>query len=94
MLCRNRGDFLLTLASTFGPVRRAKPHYLARLPAKVNRRVVAGDFRHWLRELPAADVNIIGLPAEPDRAQLQELVEHARSTCIFVWDSGRESALV
>lgn len=66
---------------------------LARLPSAVERRVVSGSFRAWLRELPPADVNILGLPLEPKRATLQELSEAASSTCIFVWDSGRESAL-
>ena len=65
---------------------------LARLPKRVQRRVLVGGFHDCLREPPIADVNLMGLPADRDR--MEELIAIARSTVIFVWDSGRESALV
>lgn len=65
---------------------------LARLPNRVRRRVLVGDFHDCLRDAPVADVNLMGLPADRDR--MEELIAIARSTVIFVWDSGRESALV
>ncbi len=67
---------------------------LSRLPAKVRRQVVVGDFHEQLREAEIADVNIIGLPPEPNPKLMREWVEVSHGTCIFVRDSGRESALV
>jgi len=67
---------------------------LARFPSDVERRVVVADFEHALEAERTADVNVIGLPPNCEAAYLRKLVQLARSTCIFVADSGRESALV
>jgi amino acid transporter len=67
---------------------------LARYPASVERRAVAGGFEACLEAAPDADINLIGLPSNRDAAYLRHLVATARSTCLFVCDSGRESALV
>jgi solute carrier family 12 (sodium/potassium/chloride transporter), member 2 len=67
---------------------------LARYPDRVERRVVVGDFEQCLASATTADVNLIGLPANRDAAYFRKLVVTARSTCLFVCDSGRESALV
>jgi solute carrier family 12 (sodium/potassium/chloride transporter), member 2 len=67
---------------------------LARFPASVEREVVVGGFERCLEQAPDADINIVGLPANRDSAYLRQLVTISRSTCIFVCDSGRESALV
>jgi amino acid transporter len=85
---RDRGD--LEAAQRF----QAELCDLARIPNGVTQRVVAGDFERCLEDAPAADVNLIGLPANRDAAYLRRLVAISRSTCIFVCDSGRESALV
>jgi hypothetical protein len=67
---------------------------LSRLPSRVERRVVVGSFEEQLEAVPTADVNIIGLPRRPNPTLMRRWVEVSRSTCIFVRDSGGESALV
>jgi hypothetical protein len=67
---------------------------LARFPQRVSRLVLNGDFETVLTEAPEADVNVFGIPAEPDFDYLTEWIDRTRSTVIFVKDSGRESALV
>lgn len=66
---------------------------LARFPARVKQQVVVGDFEEQLKCATVADVNIIGMPATPDPVLMQRWVGIARSSCIFVRDSGREDAL-
>jgi hypothetical protein len=44
--------------------------------------------------LSNADLDIFGLQPSPDLELCRRLVGRARSTCLFVLDSGRESALV
>ncbi len=65
---------------------------LARLPVQTERRVLVGDFVEQLGARPAADLSIFGLEPEPHHGRLSALVEQTRSTCLFVRDSGRESA--
>jgi uncharacterized membrane protein len=67
---------------------------LARFPRNVERTVLAGGFERCLEDAPTADITLIGLPANRDASYLRRLVTLSRSTCIFVCDSGRESALV
>ena len=65
---------------------------LARLPDGTGRTVLVGPFLEVLKKAPNADLQIQGLPTEPDLARLRDIVERARSSCLFVVDSGRESA--
>jgi solute carrier family 12 sodium/potassium/chloride transporter 2 len=65
---------------------------LARFPARVEVEVYVGPFQDCLADGPTCDVTILGLPPEPERERLVQLVEDARSSCVFVRDSGRESA--
>ncbi len=67
---------------------------LARLPAHVRRTVLVGAFEEQIAAAPVADVSVIGLPPDPDPESIRRMVELTHSTCIFVRDSGRESALV
>jgi amino acid transporter len=67
---------------------------LARFPKRVKRKVLVGKFEDCLAEAPVADVTLLGLPPDPSREYLRHFVDVSRSTVIFVWDSGRESALV
>ncbi len=67
---------------------------LTRLPKHVLRRVYVGSFDEWLGRAPVADLNVLGLLPEFDAAYLRDIVDKTRSSCIFVKDSGRESALV
>ena len=50
-------------------------------------------FSDYIREAPQADLNIFGLQPEPDFEMIRQLVDATESTCMFVRDSGRESAL-
>jgi amino acid transporter len=50
-------------------------------------------FTEYIHEAPHGDLNIFGLQPEPDFDTIRRLVEDTDSTCMFVRDSGRESAL-
>lgn len=65
----------------------------ARLPTHTQSVVMDSRFRDKIVEAPGADLNILGLAREVDKALLEEIVFKTRSTCLFVRDSGRESAL-
>lgn len=67
---------------------------LARLPPDTVRLGIVGAFEQAVDDLSNSDLDVFGLQAEPDLARLRGLVGKARSTCLFVLDSGRESALV
>jgi amino acid transporter len=65
----------------------------ARMPhAKV---IVEADapFGEYVREAPRADVNVFGLLRDPNFDFIRRMMEETGSTCLFVRDSGRESAL-
>lgn len=66
---------------------------LARFPARVKRKVVSGGFEDRLADAAIADVNVIGMPPSPNPEVMERWVEIAKSSCIFVRDSGREDAL-
>ncbi len=65
----------------------------ARLPAGTQTFVMHGDFRERLEKSPEADLNILGLPRQIDTQFLETIVRKTRSSCLFVRDSGKESAL-
>lgn len=66
---------------------------LVRFPASVERRVVIGDFEHAVRSSPVTDLSIFGLQRDgPDLEWAQQMVLLSRSSCLFMLDSGRESA--
>lgn len=65
----------------------------ARLPHGAESHVLQGDFRKRLADAPEADLNIFGLAREVDLSFMGLIVRRTRSSCLFVRDSGRESAL-
>jgi solute carrier family 12 (potassium/chloride transporters), member 9 len=65
----------------------------ARLPNHTQRHVYQGTLLERVREAPQADLNIFGLAQQVDKAFLETLVRRSGSSCLFVRDSGRESAL-
>ncbi|MCG3211024.1 MAG: hypothetical protein FOGNACKC_04661 [Anaerolineae bacterium] len=71
---------------------------LARLPSTTELRVITASFEQALETAPRADVNIFGLSLTPSNDLpldfIRRVSEQARSSCVFVIDSGRESALV
>ena len=66
---------------------------LARMPAGTTRRVLTGAFDDNLRQSPPADLQILGLRPDTDFEFIEDVVESTGSSCLFVADSGRESAL-
>lgn len=65
---------------------------LARLPDAVPH-VEIGEFQEAMGNAPQADLDLLGLPEEPDLDQLRTYVERTQSACVFVADSGKENIL-
>jgi len=51
------------------------------------------DFDSGLPQTPQADLNIFGLPKEPDFEFVRRMVDQTHAACVFVRDSGEENAL-
>ena len=66
---------------------------LSRMPASTQIALFTGDFWEALPAAPDADLTVLGLPDQPDVAFIQRAVQTLHSSCIFVRDSGNESAL-
>ena len=70
---------------------------LGRMPKGTNAIVATGSMHDFIPKAPQGDLNIFGLfgnPPQIDVQKMTELTHITRSTCIFVHDSGHESALV
>ncbi|MBL7075156.1 Na-K-Cl cotransporter [candidate division KSB1 bacterium] len=65
----------------------------ARMPAHTELSVHLGDFREVLTKAPLADLNIFGMGEALDCGYLREIAQLIQSSCLFVRDSGAESAL-
>jgi hypothetical protein len=52
-----------------------------------------GEFWEALPQAPAADLSILGLQSHPDLDFVEKAVKIIDASCIFVRDSGDESAL-
>jgi hypothetical protein len=65
----------------------------ARLPDTTESVVLVGSLRDQLPAAPESDLCIFGLAREVNAVFLKDLVGISRSTCLFVRDSGLESAL-
>ncbi|NOY57460.1 MAG: Na-K-Cl cotransporter [Calditrichaeota bacterium] len=67
----------------------------ARLPSMTEFHVLTGDFRKVVKSAPRGDINIFGLTLDSIPFEFMRSVSKSvRSSCIFVKDSGHESALV
>ena len=66
----------------------------ARLPAMTEYHVYIDDFRGSLLKAPSADINIFGLADVLDFDIMRETPDWTLSYCLFIRDSGQESALV
>ncbi|MDX1687686.1 MAG: hypothetical protein R3248_06855 [Candidatus Promineifilaceae bacterium] len=66
---------------------------LARLPGNTGSFVYDVPFEDALQQAPRGDLSCFGLPRQPDLAFSQRIVEMVDGSCIFVRDSGEESAL-
>ncbi len=65
---------------------------LARLPQPTNMVILEGAFYETLPHAPEADLSIFGLPQDANLAFTQQVFELVNASCIFVRDSGEESA--
>ncbi|MBL7092697.1 Na-K-Cl cotransporter [candidate division KSB1 bacterium] len=67
----------------------------ARLPSMTDFYVLTGSFKETIKEAPHGDINIFGLAQDKLPFDfIRGVSELTRSSCIFVKDSGQESALV
>jgi hypothetical protein len=66
---------------------------LARLPKSTTATVVQAPFNEALHLVPRADLAIFGLPNPAQLTFCQEIVAAVDGSCLFVRDSGEESAL-
>lgn len=55
--------------------------------------VGTGDYLDFLSEAPQADVSVLGIDDHPRTEVLEATVQRTGSSCLFVRDSGQESAL-
>lgn len=67
---------------------------LARLPQGTQCKVLVGPFAEAVEQAPKADLSIMGLQEDPDFEFMVNMVDLTGSSCLFVADSGRESARV
>jgi amino acid transporter len=65
---------------------------LARLP-QTEVIVAEGPFSRYVRQAPHADLNLFGLSPTPDFDFARAMVEETNASCLFILDSGQESAL-
>jgi hypothetical protein len=70
----------------------------ARLPSTTEFHVLTGSFKEAITVAPRADINIFGLSLTDSNdlplGFIREVSDLVKSSCVFVIDSGRESALV
>lgn len=66
---------------------------LARIPRSANIIVMTGAFWQCLENAPQADMDFIGLQTIPDYQFVRKVIELTGSSCLFMSDSGSESAL-
>ncbi|MDZ7694739.1 MAG: hypothetical protein U5K69_27080 [Balneolaceae bacterium] len=52
--------------------------------------VEIGTFGEAMQNAPQADLDLLGLPKDPDLDELRSYVEQTQSACVFVADSGNE----
>ena len=65
----------------------------SRLPSLTEFHVLEGSFKETISKAPRADINIYGIGRDLQFNFMREIVELSGSSCLFVKDSGRESAL-
>ena len=64
-----------------------------RLPADAKKSVIVGDFYEELEKGLQADIHIFGFSIELDLKLVRRIADTANGSCLFVRDSGGESAL-
>lgn len=65
----------------------------ARMPSLTEFHVLVGDFKSVIKSAPNADINIFGLTNTLNLNFIREIPELVNSSCLFIKDSGHESAI-
>jgi solute carrier family 12 (sodium/potassium/chloride transporter), member 2 len=65
----------------------------ARLPEDTTVHVGTGAFDDALRSARSADLHLFGMPPSISKARLREIQAATGGSCLWLLDSGRESAL-
>lgn len=65
----------------------------ARLPRRTTVHVLPGPFAAALTQAPPADLHLFGMPPALSRARLDEVAAACQGSCLWLLDSGHESAL-
>lgn len=89
---------LITVAPDEGEKKRLRSFMehlseVARFPMMTSLHVLTGEFTDALKTAPRADINIFGLAPEISCSRIRDVTETTLSSCLFVKDSGWESAL-
>lgn len=66
---------------------------LCRIPDHAVATIVVGEFADAVARAPLSDLETMGFSSRRDLASMAQLVQLTRSSCLFVCDSGEESAL-
>ncbi|MCH2205310.1 MAG: amino acid permease [Lentisphaerales bacterium] len=66
---------------------------VTRMTSNIKIHVSHGQFIEYLSTAPRADLNIFGVSHQVNRDMMLNLMKTSRSSCLFVMDSGNESAL-
>lgn len=66
---------------------------LGRMPVQTRAIVRVGDFNEEMQQIPHADLNIFGMADRASVHHIHRMVLQTKASCIFVLDSGHESAL-
>ncbi len=64
-----------------------------RLPSMTEFHVLSGNFKEAILMAPKGDINIFGLADDLQFSFMREVTESTNSSCLFVRDSGKESAI-
>jgi amino acid transporter len=88
---------LLTVVNTLEEKAKVMPRFnkiaeLVRMPRDTQVVVLTGDFTTAVSRAPAADLNIFGFSHDINWDAMDHIVELLNTSCLFVKDSGEESA--
>ena len=89
---------LITVVSSTEEVKIAQQYIeelrdLCRIPNQAKTFVLVGKFEHCIAQAPQSDMDLIGLPREPNFEFICRMIETTGSSCLFFRDSGDESAI-
>ena len=89
---------LITVVSSTEDVKIAQQYVeelrdLCRVPNQAKTFILVGTFDSCIAQAPQSDMDLIGLPREPNFDFICRMVELTGSSCLFFRDSGEESAI-